>query len=80
VSGKYVMAKASGSGGTHNDSCSERTGAVWDAVSDACWRIVGEPIIIEDKFMTVQAGFERVNANFQAPGTLPPVPTQFNLG
>jgi hypothetical protein len=47
--------------------------------SPHCWMIAAPPVIIDDTYMSIQQGFERVNYNFHVNGTQSPTPTVKSL-
>ena len=40
-----------------------------DIVGQGCWAVTGAPVIINDTYMSVMAGFEMINFNFRVDGT-----------
>ena len=54
-------------------------GLVWDEHAQACWKLFGKTVEINESEHDIQEGFEIVNFNFHASASAAPVPSGDSL-
>ena len=69
--------------GKDEKECKEKAkkegGLAWDEHAQACWKVFGKRVEINENEMDIQEGFETVNFNFHATGSAAAVPTSNDL-
>ena len=69
--------------GKDEQECKEKAksegGLAWDEHAQACWKVFGKRVEINENEMDIQEGFETVNFNFHATGSAAAVPTSNDL-
>ena len=69
--------------GKTEEECKTRAqvegGLAWDEHAQACWKVFGKKVEINENQHSIMEGFEIVNLNFHQTSSSTPVPNQSNL-